>query len=206
MRIVIVILLIISSFNISVSAKNRETESYPRFTYGVEWGYVATLASGYRYVFFPPEGYRVDTSGEDIGLHNNAEMYVHGGYNINGRWNLSLYAGYLGISDFHKAVPVSLRLSMFSGTDPMRDRWFGFIDLGSGISIKRVAREILTGKIGGGYRISLSRDTKLDFVMAARITGTHPTVVYDGAIISKDMVRRNNAYACALSAGISVTF
>ena len=79
-------------------------------------------------------------------------------------------------------------------------------ELGSGICIKRPVQEILSGKIGGGYRISLSRTTKLDFLVSARMTYTHPQVTYDKEVISHDMVRRNNAYASALSLGISLTF
>jgi len=119
---------------------------------------------------------------------------------------MSLYLGYEGIGDIHKAIPVSLRLTRYFGKYPLKDRWLAFADMGSGICIKRPVQEILSGKIGGGYRISLSRTTKLDFLVSARMTYTHPQVTYDKEVISHDMVRRNNAYASALSLGISLTF
>ena len=201
-----VILLVFSIFNIHVTARDRNGKEYADFTYGVEWGYVGTFHTAYRYVFFPPEGYRVDTRGSRLGLAHNADMYVHAGWNMNRHWNMSLYLGYEGIGDIHKAIPVSLRFTRYFGKYPLKDRWLAFADMGSGICIKRPVQEILSGKIGGGYRISLSRTTKLDFLVSARMTYTHPQVTYDKEVISHDMVRRNNAYASALSLGISLTF
>lgn len=206
MRRLFVILLSINIFNISVIANDRDEKEYASFTYGVEWGYVATIHSGYRYVFFPPEGYRVDVRGNSFGLISNADMYVHAGWNMNERWNMALYLGYEGIADIHKAIPASLRLTRYFGGDPLKDRWFCFADIGSGICIKRPVQEIMTGKVGGGYRVSLSRTTKLDFIVSARMTYTHPQITYDKEIIIHDMVRKNNAYASALSFGISLTF
>jgi hypothetical protein len=203
MRRIISILLIICSFNICVKAQNSE---FPRFTFGAEWGYVATVQSGYRCIFFPPEGYRVDVRDNSFGLHSNADMYMHGGMNLNENWNISLYIGYAGVSDIHKVIPVSIRTTRFFGRNHLADRWFAFTDLGSGICLKRPVQEILCGKIGGGYRLSLSRDTKLDFILSARMTYTHPQIIYDKMIISHDMVRRNNAYVSAISCGLGLTF
>ena len=154
MKKILAILLILFSFNIYV---NAQKDRFSRYTFGVEWGYVATFQSGYRYIFFPPEGYRVDVRDNSFGLHSNADMYIHSGINLNRQWNLSLYAGYAGVGDIHKVIPVSIRTTRYFGKDPLKDRWFAFTDLGSGICLKRPVQEILTGKIGGGYRMSLSR-------------------------------------------------
>ena len=62
------------------------------------------------------------------------------------------------------------------------------------------------GKIGGGYRISLSKDTKLDFLFSARLTYTHPYIFYDDTQISHNKINRNNAWLSALSIGISLSF
>ena len=77
-----------SIFNIPVRAKDRDKKEYADFTYGVEWGYVGTFHTAYRYVFFPPEGYRVDTRSSRLGLAHNADMYVHAGWNMNRHWNM----------------------------------------------------------------------------------------------------------------------
>lgn len=203
MKKILAILLILISFNNFV---NAQKDRFSKYTFGVEWGYVATFQSGYRYIFFPPEGYRVDVRDNSFGLQNNADLYIHSGVNLSRSWNLSLYAGYAGVGDIHKVLPVSIRATRYFGKGPLSDRWFAFTDLGSGICFKRPVQEILTGKIGGGYRMSLSRYSKLDFIISARMTYTHPQITYDQEVISQEMVRRNNAYVSALSLGLGLTF
>ena len=203
MKKILAILLTLISFNNFV---NAQKDRFYKYTFGVEWGYVATFQSGYRYIFFPPEGYRVDVRDNSFGLQNNADLYIHSGVNLSRSWNLSLYAGYAGVGDIHKVLPVSIRATRYFGKGPLSDRWFAFTDLGSGICFKRPVQEILTGKIGGGYRMSLSRYSKLDFIISARMTYTHPQITYDQEVISQEMVRRNNAYVSALSLGLGLTF
>ena len=203
MKKILAILLTLISFNNFV---NAQKDRFSKYTFGVEWGYVATFQSGYRYIFFPPEGYRVDVRDNSFGLQNNADLYIHSGINLSRSWNLSLYAGYAGVGDIHKVLPVSIRATRYFGKDPLSDRWFAFTDLGSGMCFKRPVQEILTGKIGGGYRMSLSRYSKLDFIISARMTYTHPQITYDQEVISQEMVRRNNAYVSALSLGLGLTF
>ena len=91
-------------------------------------------------------------------------------------------------------------------SDNHGDRWFAFVDAGSGISIKKEPQETVTGKVGGGYRVEMSRRVKLDFIGSIRINYTHCDI-YDGdyRIEMKD-VNRNNAYACGLTLGMALTF
>ena len=67
-------------------------------------------------------------------------------------------------------------------------------------------QEILTGKIGGGYQMSLSSDTKLNFLFSARGTFTHPSVYYDSNRIPMNRTNRNNAVVGAVSIGLGLTF
>lgn len=201
-RLIIISTLMLSLFW-SASARDGNVS---RFTFGAEWAYVATFFSGYHYNFFAPEGYRVDPLGYTIRYGSNAEAYIHAGYDINSEWNISIYAGLTGIDDYHMAVPLSIRGTRFFGEDSMCDRWFAFMDIGSGISIKHDPQEILTWKIGGGYRLSLSRRVKMDFLVSARLTYTHPEIVYYGNIIPMERINRNNAYVSAVSFGMALTF
>lgn len=206
MRRFAVILLCFSLFSVSVMAQEKASEAYRKVTFGAEWGYVAIWQSGFHHNYFSPEGYREDDRGNEFLHYSNADVYIHGGYNFNEFWNLSLYIGYAGVYDIHKVVPISLRGTRYFGKDPLEDRWFTFVDLGSGICIKKEPQEILVGKLGGGYRISLNRSTKLDFIVSARITYTHPQVVHDGVEIPLTRTNRNNAYVSALSVGMAVSF
>lgn len=206
MRRLLSILLILCAFNTTVNAQDAGREAYSRLTFGIEWGYVASFFSGYHYNYFAQEGFRVDEKGNSLRYTSNADMYVTLGWNIDRYWNLSLCLGYAGVSDLHNVIPVSLRGTRYFGNDPMSDRWFAFLDLGSGFGAKRPVQEILAGKAGGGYRLSLSRDTKLDFLFSVRTTCTHPTIHQDGYIISKDRINRNNAWVSAFSVGMAIVF
>ncbi len=206
MRAFLSILLILTAFNINVNAKEGHENLHSRLTYGLEWGYVATVHTGFRNNFFAPEGYRVYEAGQSFGYYSNAEMYAHIGWNIDMKWNLSLRVGYEGIADMHKAVPVSVRMTRFFNEDQASDRWFSFVDLGSGICLKMPVQEILTGKAGAGYRMALSPGTSLDFQISARFTYTHPQIIYDRKPVPMDRTNINNAYLTALSIGMALNF
>lgn len=198
-------LLTIFMILFSVGAKAQDASSH-RFTYGAEWGYVAVFYSGYHYNFFDPEGFRADIRDNGLKLENNAEVYLHCGYNLNAKTNLSVYFGYSAIEDYHNTVPISLRLTRYFDFNRYNDRWFTYIDIGSGISLKHDPQEILTGKIGCGYRMALSQNTSLDFIAAIRCAYTHPDITYYGENIPHSNINRNNAYASALSLGMALTF
>lgn len=198
-------LLIIILTLIPIVMNAQEGQSH-RITFGAEWSCIGVFYSGYHYNFYDPEGFRVDTRDHGFKLSSNAEVYLHCGYNLNSKTNLSLYLGYSAIEHYHNIIPVSLRLTRFYGNDELKDRWFSFYDIGSGISIKAKPQEIITGKLGCGYRMVLSRSTSLDFIAAVRCAYTHPDIEYYGEHITDRSINRNNAYTSALSLGIALTF
>ena len=193
------ILLIVS---ISADARSNVT----RFTFGSECSYAGVFYSGYHYNFFAPEGYRVDPREYGLTYKTNAEALIHGGMDFGEKWNLSMYTGLSAFEDQHLTVPVSIRISRYYKGNIVGDQWFSFIDLGSGFSLKARPQEIYTGKLGGGYRLSLSSRTKLDIVMALRTVYTHTDIYYDGIRIPYDKINRNNAYDSAITLGIGLTF
>ena len=197
--------ILLAMFIISIGAK-AQTESVPRFTFGAEWGYIGTFYSGYHFNFFAPEGYRVDPRSHAYTYFSNAEAYLHGGINLNEKYNLSIYAGISAIGEYHHIIPLSIRLTRYYGNDYNKDKLLAFVDLGSGLSIKENPQEILSGKVGLGYRMSLSRNTKLDFIAAVRTVLTHPDIDYYGTIIQPDKINRNNAYINAFSVSMALTF
>lgn len=203
MKRLCIILFLLISVRASLVAQEK---SYPRITFGAEWGYIGVFYSGYHYNFFAPEGYRVDPRGHEFKYDSNAEVYLHVGYNINEKYNVSLYAGFSAVEDYHHTLPVSLRLTRFYGASHMDDRWLTFVDLGSGLSLKKNPQEILTAKVGGGYRLSLSRNTKLDIIFSLRSVLTHPDITYYDTAIDRSRINRNNAYLSAASLGLALTF
>lgn len=202
MKKTLIIFLILLSFSHLTEGRG----SYPRITFGAEWSYIATYFSGFHYNYFRPDGYRLNEKGSIIGLDSNGEALLHAGYNFNEKWNMSLYTGLTGMTNIHSAIPVTLRVTRFFGDDPLKDRVFAFIDAGSGIGLKKQVQEIFCGKIGGGYRISLSRNTKIDFHLSARCSYTHPQIYFEHEPISMRWTNRNQALLLSVSAGIGLTF
>jgi hypothetical protein len=88
----------------------------------------------------------------------------------------------------------------------MTDTWLAFADLGTGISLKHEPQEIVTGKIGGGYRINLSPGTKLDFIAAMRLAYTHPQIMDGDDMITLKWTNRNIAFIQSFSLGMSIIF
>ena len=126
--------------------------------------------------------------------------------NINNRWNLSMYMGYIGIGDFHPGLSLSVRATRYFGTNPSLDRWFAYCDAGSGISVKSQPQEILTAKGGGGYRVSLSKFTKLDLIASFRFVYTLPDIYVGQQRIEKQFIGRNEGCIASLSVGLGLTF
>lgn len=198
--------LIILCIMLTVSASGKVSGEWSRFTYGVEWSYIGVFYSGYHYNFFAPEGYRVDPRRYGFVYDTNGEALFHAGYEIDEKWNISLYTGISAFEDQHLTVPISIRLSRYFKARNQGGQWLGFIDSGSGFSIKAKPQEIYAGKVGGGYRMHLSARTKLDFVASLRISYTHADIYYDGTKIPFEKINRNNAYNSGLTIGMALTF
>lgn len=181
-------------------------QGQPKYTFGAEWSYCATFFSSHRFYYLATEGHRIDDKGQSAGYFSDGEVYIHGGINLNPNWNLSLFAGFTGIADYHGAIPVSLRATRYFGDNHLEDRWFSYVDLGSGLSLTETPRELLTAKLGAGYRVSLSRLTKLDFIASLRYIHTRPDINYHGTIIPMEHVGRNIANIVSASLGIGLTF
>lgn len=200
------IYIILMILPVRMIAQEQASAVERKLTFGAEWGYIGTFFSGYHDNFFSPEGWRVDEQDYGIGYFSNAEVYLHIGYNIDNNWNISLYTGYAGIQDVHHCIPISVRGTRFFRENGYGDRMFAFVDLGSGISLKKHPQEILTGKLGCGYRLSFSGRTKVDLLASLRATYSHRDIIFDNIEIPFEKTNRNNVYGCSLSLGISISF
>ncbi len=207
MKRIILIFLILSVFNINVSAKGKDERNLSRMTYGIEWNYITSLYKAYRFNYFVPDGgYLVEDRGNSFTFISNADAYAHIGCNLNKNWNISIYIGYEGISDIHTAIPVSLRATRHFNERRNGDRWFSYAAAGSGIGLKQPIQEIFTGKVGGGYSMALNRRLSLDFLISARFSYTHPRAIYDGELVPMSKTTRNNACIGGISFGMALNF
>lgn len=196
---------ILMVIQLSLCAESRKTHD-DRITFGAEWSYIASLHCNIHHNFYAEEGYRVNLRYSNFRYMSNGEISVFCGFDFRSDWNISLHAGYAGIYDLSKAIPISVRVTKYFKGNEKGDRWFSYIDGGSGICLKKNPQAIAVGKIGGGYRVALSKETSLDLIAAYRISFTHPSVIFDGYEIPAEKINRNNAYVGALSLGISISF
>lgn len=201
-----IIICILISLSVILQARSVSSSDEGRLTFGAEWSFISSFHSRVHHNFFSEEGYRVDLIKRNMGYENNGELELHCGYDINNDWNISLHTGFVGIYNIGNAIPVSIRLTRLFKEDRVGDRWLCYIDTGTGVCLKENPQMIAVGKIGGGYRMSLSRTTKLDFLLACRTSLTHSQVVFDGYVVPFEKTNRNNAFITALSLGISLTF
>ena len=206
MRKSLTVIMISLILPFALQAGEKDSRHSRGFTFGAEWSFISSFHCGVHYNFFSQEGYRVDLNNQSFGYESNGEVNLHCGYDFRNSWNLSLYAGFVGIYEIGNSIPISLRLTRFFNEDGRGDRWLCFMDAGTGVCLKRNPQMTATGKIGAGYRFALSNTTKIDLILAYRMSLTHPEIVYDGYTVPFEMTNRNNAYVSALSLGISLTF
>ena len=107
-RLISIFLLFILSLT-CLKAGNSRTE----FTYGIEWGYKASILTGGHMNFFAPDGYRVDIDKNALNFYANSHAAIHMGMDIKDLWNLSACFGYAGIADYHHSIPITIRLTRF---------------------------------------------------------------------------------------------
>ena len=204
MRKIAIIATALLSFLSTASA--RAQDGLPKLTFGAEWSCTASFFTAYHFNYFSPDGYRCDQKELELEPTLNGEGLVHVGYDVNEKWNLALYTGFTGISKMHNAIPLSFRATRMFTPNMHGDRWLAFADAGTGLSLKRNVREMFAVKLGSGYRFSLSRDSKLDFLASARCTYTHPEIYFEQEPISQRWINRNDALVVSVAVGMSVTF
>lgn len=199
---VIIFLLLLSCFSSEARTGRRDV---PLFTYGLEWSYSAIFNVIWHHNFYTEYG-RVNDKDTRGFYESNGEILAHAGINLGKKVNLSLYSGYSGSLYNVRIVPFSLRLTCFYGNDSYANRWFSYIDGGNGIPVTRMHTSYYAGKIGGGYRISLSRSVKLDFNLAYRLSYISPDIYEYGEKIPENNIYRNDNYLSTIMLGVGLTF
>ena len=95
------------------------------------------------------------------------------------------------------------------GDDPAKNRWLVFCSAGTGFNdFDKPSKLSAEARIGGGYRISLNRVAKLDFLAGFQETYTHP-LAYEsdaGDYVPAERLRRNEAWFGALTFGLALVF
>jgi len=202
-------LLIFSLLLLSLTLQAQgEWRSRSAFRFGVEWGYSGTFYMYYHNNYIEAtDGYRVDDEGNSTSLKANAYATVMLGADISRHGNLAAYFGYSGVCRNERLFTLALRGSWFwNGVD--NNGWFSFIEGGGGINEYFTSKIGWHTRIGGGYRVSLSRVGNMDFNLSYRTCLSHPSIWddWEGKYVEKRYVRRNNALYHSLCLGIAISF
>lgn len=192
------------------AAAEKPARDFPGFTFGMEGNFILSAISYSHINYIAADGYRVDRRGLVCRPAVNGELLLNAGYNIDRHLNMALCFGVSGISRGETVFPISLRLTVLFGRDPLKARWFSFIDGGAGIGTATEARFSPAAKLGGGYRISLTRSAKLDFILSLRSIYTQPQITEfsDGDMVKvpSERIRRSQAFYNAIMLGIGLNF
>ncbi len=175
------------------------------FTYGVEWSYSATFGNIRHHNYTSPTG-RVDVRGMSLKFVNNGFALGHVGLNCGRHLNMSVYGGYGSIYTDTRVFPLSLRGTwLFGDSSAMARRWLAYLD-GGCLFREGGGDPGAIAKLGGGYRISLSRTTKLDLMVAYQFAYSDLTIYDDyGYEVPESRIRCNNNFLNSINLSIGIT-
>lgn len=192
-----------SAFHPTKSTYLAGGERARRFTYGFEWAYSAMFLRIKHHNYILSTG-RVDDRSCCLDYINNGLALAHVGLNCGKHLNMSIYGGYGSIYYEERAFPLTLRGTWFFGQEPSSSRWFMLLD--GGCAFRNGSTTAALGKLGGGYRVSLTRSVKLDFALAYQFTYAELEMYDDeGNLLSSGRIRRNDNYLNSVNLSIGIT-
>lgn len=207
----LICLILLLSASLPACAGGVRERDFSRVTFGVEGSFAGAFLSYRHSNYISNYGYRIDRKTFRHNFHGNGEILLHVGCNISPCVNLSLYSGYSGACPEGRIFPFDLRLTWFPSEKTDKDRWFAFLDAGPALNrTGKVSTLAGTGKLGGGYRISITRSVKMDFLVSLRqvfLKDMHLKAnIADNQYVDENKIRRNNTAYTAVTIGIGLTF
>lgn len=195
---------------VALSAGNKAGKrDWPLVTFGIEADYAGTFFNFAHFNYISEDAYRIDIKEVSSEYVSNGQIIMNVGVNVSGNVNLSLNCGYMGLYSRTRLVPVTVRASWLFGDKPLENRWLAFLDVGCGISKLRITDDIAgLLKLGCGYRISLNRSVKLDFLCGLQGAYYQPKVYEtQGSLeVRGGDLRRNDSYNSSIFIGIGLVF
>ncbi len=175
-----------------------------RFVFGTEWGYTSSLFHIYHNNYLSPEGMRVEEKGANLDYSSNGHILAGISYAFARKYEAGLYLGFIGVAQDRRMVPLSLRGTYYFDSY-LSDGWLVYLDGGPAFGGEH--KITLTGKLGGGYRLKLSRHFCLDFLLSFHICSDHPKLFYsDDSQITGDNLRRSDSTYGGLNFSLALRF
>lgn len=178
--------------------------------FGIEWGYGQGIFK-YRHInIVSQEGYRINEVSRSLWTRPNGILLAKIGYDIHEKVNLSLCAGWAGISDGCQTYPLLLRAS-FAPKGLYSEGFYSFID--GGIGFRRDARDYSKDILpifdaGEAYRIRLTPRLCLDFIISIRAAFDSPLIPNPegSGTVQKENIRHNVAEFYSADFSVALTF
>lgn len=152
-------LLLFAALTAAVQAKSpKDGTVEPRVRFGVGYRYSLGLyeSAGVKY-----QGVRV-SSGGSPDYRRGGEFLLEGTVRVTGDWNVGLGFGFGSWSKgSYKSMPLYVKAERLYGRQ--RNRWFNYAN--AGLTLYPDYGTGFTGGIGGGYRIAVTRRTRLDLTV-----------------------------------------
>ena len=182
-------------------------ERSARLSYGLEWGYDATVLELHHYNYMDAtDGFRIDEKATTPMFYSNGHAIAHITLEFARRYALGLRAGYTGVFQRTRIFPLALRGTFFFNSF-RTDGQFIYIEGGAGLHEMRKSVSPF-GRLGYGYRFVLSRKCSMDFEASLRTVADHPPI-YDSTIseyVAEDNVRRSDALYNAFILSVALNF
>lgn len=202
------LLLLLSLAAVNMSA--QDTDNTWKLHFGVEWGYGHGIYS-YRHInIISQEGYRINETAHEYFGKPKGQILAKIGYDIHEKVNMTLCAGWSGLSDACQAYPLLLRVS-FSPKGLYNEGFFTYIDGGIGFrsEVEGYSRPVIPMFDGGeGYRLWLTPNFCLDVMLSLRAAFDSPLVKdpEGPGTVQKENIRHNVAEHYSINMSIALSF
>lgn len=176
--------------------------------YGIEWGYTGSLYESHDYAYMSDAGAMVTSKGHSLIFNSNGCFLAFLGYECLKKTETDLVAGYAGVIQGRRVVPLMVRETFFF--NGCRNDGIKMFAEG-GVCLAGTFMEKLTwmGRAGAGYRVMLGDIPALDFFLSAHLVHDHPAAVYateySYSVPAGDLRSSLRQYA-GISIGLSLNF
>lgn len=193
----------------SLHAGLRDGEFGRRISFGLEMGYIQGFFSHHRYNFLSQDGYRLHSreAGFDFTPNGYIEAFV--AYSIKKNHQIAFHGGYKGVAATSRCFDLAVRYSFFY-KGMAADGFFSSVKAGTGVSsrLDLDRRFICLGSLSEGYRLKLSPNVNLDFIVSLCCAFDHPEIINPEGpgYVPEQNILRNTAGYYAVSFGLALSF
>ncbi len=194
----------------AATAAARDGRDAERIHFGIEWGFGQCIYNYAHINIISEEGYRINEISHRFMGKASGKILAGVSYDLREKINLSLYAGWMGISENCQTYPVISRIS-FAPEGFSREGFFSFLSGGVGFrtEIEEYSRALIPIFDGGeGYRMYLAPNFCLDLLLSIRAAFDGPLLQNPEGpgIVRGENIRRNVAEFYSLNLSVALSF